>query len=1471
MRMAKHRDQRHAPQPLRAGGSPPGATPPDKERWEDPFENLHVRAHRADPQGVPGLRLRHVIRCPAPWISQFAWSADGELLATGADDGVVRFWDAVAGNEVGHITTGRRGIASLGWAPTGRTLAVGDYDGKFLVYDQASGQTIAEGQARGGGEVKHLAWSPDGRRVAIVAGEDKVELWDTVTWKCERQLATASRVRGIAWGLNGQRLACVDPQQLVTTWAVDSGEQVWRPPLTGRSSWYDVDLFRMMHVSGEASDLCTRTDQKLAVMYPDLDLSWELTLRNTVRGVAEPTSPQGIAAVVAKLATISGLRRARIYDLSQAHLGGGTYNQHRGLTFEESVSFFHLDTEVNSIDERRYIEEYVSAICLMNVDTKLDVLGLKSRFFAQGWRHAPLPPFGGKDSEPESPSLTTTAVGSSACVCWPASGGAILSAGGGKAGSTINVQDSDGLRTIYTLQGHTGAILNLSFSADGRLLASVALDGTVRIWSTEHWEQVASLNTEFEFFDQQASLAFNPRHALLATPNRFDDYVCIWEVDADQLLGAAATSETVHYVNAKVVLVGDTGVGKSGLAIRIAEDRFQVTDSTFGANFWQSQLPVDQEVYNQEGLSNLRAELTIWDFAGQADYHLVHQLFLDDTDAALLLFDGSDASDPFRRVTYWAKVLRKQAPSHAVKYLVAARCDVSPVTVAAKEINRVLGEHSLDAFFKISAKTGGGVSELVNRLIHAIPWRRLPRTSSPKLFEVVREWLIQRKQADEALLRMDRVLSEVARAAHAQSLPGPTQHEVDTVIRLLQSQGLAMRLEQLHQGVDSEPARAGQMEDEQANSSHWVSVGELIGPVALVRKMKGLPPESEQQATQRVWVLTRPELVNQYASAIVKAARNDPKDVGSVVERDVATARLPLEQVERLSPQDERIILEATVELLIQHDLAFREMGLLVFPSQIKVRRPPHADDHPPTEVTYEFSGVVEGIYASLVVRLSHTDYFERVEQWHYAAEFARQGHRLGFSMQEKSAGTAELEIYFYPGVDEFDRVTFIRFITDHLRTKGIDIHERIRLYCPRCGNEVTNLDAIRSRIKDGSLDIPCQYCTASVMIPRSVEEKYRSHQSYALKQRELAATASLRTEQEVAEFRRNRHQYSREQEEGVLNILHLSDLHIREPLQALMYQTALATDLLRELDVRRLDYLVLSGDLTDRAAPDEFEAAYAFLDAVVKQFGLDPGRIVVVPGNHDVSWQHSKKGGYEFVYDQDLPRELPPDKSIPLLGIGALIRNEEQYKNRFQAFHECFYRKVYNQPYPLEYDRQAILYPAPQDRILFLGLNSCWQLDHHYQNRSGVNPHALARVIEELNQGDFDGWLKIAVWHHPLRGEGQMPLDFLEQLSVHGFQLALHGHLHEAANDAFRHDDQRGLHVLGAGTFGAPAEQQTVGIPLQYNLLRVDLRKKALTVKSRKKEKPNGAWSADARWGDKNEPKAHFNLPLKLSTAPRG
>ncbi|WP_228038571.1 metallophosphoesterase [Nostoc sp. LEGE 12450] len=330
------------------------------------------------------------------------------------------------------------------------------------------------------------------------------------------------------------------------------------------------------------------------------------------------------------------------------------------------------------------------------------------------------------------------------------------------------------------------------------------------------------------------------------------------------------------------------------------------------------------------------------------------------------------------------------------------------------------------------------------------------------------------------------------------------------------------------------------------------------------------------------------------------------------------------------------------------------------------------------------------------------------------------------------------------------------------------------------------------------------------------------------------------------------------------IRILHLSDIHLETSAQAQRYFTQLASDLTQNLHLKQLNYLVISGDITNHSTQEEYEAAFKLVDKLVKRYGLAPNRIIIVPGNHDLNWELSETA-YTFVPKGKLPNPLPEGRYIDAGSTGALIRNEDEYKKRFEYFSDCFYKKIYNQPYPQEYDQQAILHPCLEDKILFLACNSCWEIDHEYRNRSSIHPNAIANALLTEN---YDDWLKIAVWHHPVNSSESMKnVEFLEQLAVNGFQLGIHGHIHQARDENFKYDTERGLRIIAAGTFGALATKQVTGIPLQYNLLTLDPESGMLTVETRKKEKTDGAWSADARWGDKNNPVPRYTIELRYGS----
>ncbi|WP_141105991.1 metallophosphoesterase family protein, partial [Nodularia sp. NIES-3585] len=317
----------------------------------------------------------------------------------------------------------------------------------------------------------------------------------------------------------------------------------------------------------------------------------------------------------------------------------------------------------------------------------------------------------------------------------------------------------------------------------------------------------------------------------------------------------------------------------------------------------------------------------------------------------------------------------------------------------------------------------------------------------------------------------------------------------------------------------------------------------------------------------------------------------------------------------------------------------------------------------------------------------------------------------------------------------------------------------------------------------------------------------------------------------------------------SLMYILHLSDLHFGIPDQAKLWSNQLATDLRNELDIPQLDALILSGDIANKSTPAEYEVAQQFFDELRQDFALQPEQIIIVPGNHDLNWSLAKKA-YQLIDRDDYEGELTQGEYIEESTSVIRVRDEEKYNQRFEHFSN-FYQTIKNQPYPLDYDQQYTLDHFPNQNLLILGLNSAWQLDHHYKSRASVNMNTLSNALAKIRrQPEYENCIKIAVWHHPLDSAWEDRIkdqSFMEQLAVAGFRFFLHGHVHQAQQDVYKYDEERKLHRICAGTFGAPTHELTTAEPWQYHLMKLE--NNTLTVRSRKRKTENGAWEADNCW----------------------
>ncbi|KAG2411981.1 GTP-binding protein ypt3 [Aspergillus terreus] len=150
---------------------------------------------------------------------------------------------------------------------------------------------------------------------------------------------------------------------------------------------------------------------------------------------------------------------------------------------------------------------------------------------------------------------------------------------------------------------------------------------------------------------------------------------------------------------ATVVLIGDSGVGKSNLLSRFTRNEFNLdSKSTIGVEFATRSIQVDSKTIKAQ----------IWDTAGQERYRAITSAYYRGAVGALLVYDISK-HQTYDNVNRWLKELRDHADSNIVIMLVGNKSDLRHLrAVPTEEAKQFASENNL-SFIETSALDASNV------------------------------------------------------------------------------------------------------------------------------------------------------------------------------------------------------------------------------------------------------------------------------------------------------------------------------------------------------------------------------------------------------------------------------------------------------------------------------------------------------------------------------------------------------------------------------------------------------------------------------------------------------------------------------------------------------------------------------------------------------------------------------------------
>ncbi|CAN6194880.1 unnamed protein product, partial [Urochloa humidicola] len=143
----------------------------------------------------------------------------------------------------------------------------------------------------------------------------------------------------------------------------------------------------------------------------------------------------------------------------------------------------------------------------------------------------------------------------------------------------------------------------------------------------------------------------------------------------------------------KVVLIGDSGVGKSNLLSRFTRNEFSLeSKSTIGVEFATRSLQVDGKVVKAQ----------IWDTAGQERYRAITSAYYRGAVGALLVYDVTRHST-FENVERWLKELRDHTDPNIVVMLVGNKSDLRHLVAVQTDEGKAFAERESLYFMETSA------------------------------------------------------------------------------------------------------------------------------------------------------------------------------------------------------------------------------------------------------------------------------------------------------------------------------------------------------------------------------------------------------------------------------------------------------------------------------------------------------------------------------------------------------------------------------------------------------------------------------------------------------------------------------------------------------------------------------------------------------------------------------------------------
>ncbi len=198
---------------------------------------------------------RHVLPGHESGTNCLAWAPAGaNLLATGGQEGAVKFWDAQAGQHTATSRLGNAWVEQLAWRPHASEHCLAAGCGKQLTFLHPDG-SVRHGFKPAPKTLSALAWQPAGGCVAA-AYFGGVVLWDADDFVAQKEYAYGNGIHALVWSPDSKWLVSGNQDPSVHLWIPETDVELHMSGYEGKVKELSYDCTSRWLATGGGKDAC---------------------------------------------------------------------------------------------------------------------------------------------------------------------------------------------------------------------------------------------------------------------------------------------------------------------------------------------------------------------------------------------------------------------------------------------------------------------------------------------------------------------------------------------------------------------------------------------------------------------------------------------------------------------------------------------------------------------------------------------------------------------------------------------------------------------------------------------------------------------------------------------------------------------------------------------------------------------------------------------------------------------------------------------------------------------------------------------------------------------------------------------------------------------------------------------------------------------------------------------------------------